>query len=389
MQKALCYENAGSFLGCSYQETSTLGYLGQNSFTSLPEYHSNTCYLQVDSSPCSPPQDTEQRERTQRNAIPEPVRQQPIIPSPCSSTTSTQSSPDRTILESLDKASYVTGRSRNCNGKTGPHKEIFPWMKESRQNCKQKGDITSSAESHPDSNVSSSASKRARTAYTNSQLVELEKEFHFNRYLCRPRRLEMAALLNLSERQIKIWFQNRRMKFKKDHRGKSGSSSPGGGSPGRSSPSNSYSGQVQMQGDGGFDSPLSNTYKSNGNMYGLGYTTPIYESSPSHKCYGVASITPNYDPLPLQTEVNFGSPNLQTSPSYAGGSYGEPILTAGHGTHFSLNLSASSTLDYNCSSQLAGKPQIGQCEVLPAYTDLNSLPAPQGMAQEPPTLTHL
>ncbi|OWK62340.1 Homeobox protein vex1 [Lonchura striata] len=56
---------------------------------------------------------------------------------------------------------------------------------------------------------------RPRTKFSAAQLQELERSFREQRYIGAGEKRRLAAVLNLSQSQIKTWFQNRRMKFKR------------------------------------------------------------------------------------------------------------------------------------------------------------------------------
>ncbi|XP_066468913.1 homeobox protein Hox-D3-like [Tiliqua scincoides] len=281
---------------------------------------------------------------------------------------SLESNNDQTSSIPCDTSSNGTSKAHNSH----LPKQVFPWMKETRHSTKQNGSLPSSDSSSP---PSLSSSKRVRTAYTHTQLVELEKEFHFNRYLCRPRRLEMARLLRLSERQIKIWFQNRRMKYKKDSRAKGTVRK----SPSKTPRVSNYYSQTEAEYELATVSSYSKAQR--GPYSSTAYPDPLFDNP-------LASISSEYGPLSLPEEGHhYGPPVLQESLSEMGENYLGNVPEAD--SLFSFPDCSSANLDYSCVAEIPSHHQLGSSNSHPIYTDLTTHPVPQGDSQGPVNFMHL
>uniref|UniRef100_A0AAY4DSA8 Homeobox domain-containing protein n=1 Tax=Denticeps clupeoides TaxID=299321 RepID=A0AAY4DSA8_9TELE len=68
---------------------------------------------------------------------------------------------------------------------------------------------------HPYQNRTPPKRKKPRTSFTHLQICELEKRFHRQKYLASAERAVLAKNLNMTDAQVKTWFQNRRTKWRR------------------------------------------------------------------------------------------------------------------------------------------------------------------------------
>nr|QEE82516.1 NK4 [Urechis unicinctus] len=131
-----------------------------------------------------------------------PAQTQPLPASaPCTTTPATNPiSRDKSCKGSIESSSE---RPKKMSLKSDPH-ETKSSSKESHHRDE--------AECHL---LRQRAKRKPRVLFSQAQVYELERRFKQQRYLSAPEREQLATMLKLTSQQVKIWFQNRRYKMKR------------------------------------------------------------------------------------------------------------------------------------------------------------------------------